>query len=175
MGSSSIYLGDIPANLKEEDVRRHLAVYGSIKSINLLPGYGFVEFFSEKVCHGVTAACKVPLVDVVLIAASFTGRDGGYMHLYKHDCLAEYLEQDVVDIFSRQDFMGITVKVELAKTKTRRKICVDSSNTTSSRKENRFLEYLSEEDANRAVKELNGLELNGSVVTLSSCVRKSHH
>lgn len=37
----------------------------------------------------------------------------------------------------------------------------------------RFLEYLSQEDADHAVKELNGRELNGNIVTVSGCVRLS--
>ncbi|KAH8106124.1 hypothetical protein BXZ70DRAFT_918318 [Cristinia sonorae] len=175
---STVYLGDLPEHLKGEDLRKLLSVYGEIKSVNLRYGYGFVEFESPDDAR------------------------------------------DVVEIFSKQPFMGSSIKVEMAKTKTRQgsaetcetrvgrvrkgrkvsrmntdiryPVIVDNMNKSTCWQQLKdfgripgievafgdidkihrgrgFLEYHSQEDADRAVQELNGRELNGNIVILSGC------
>ncbi|CAL1701383.1 unnamed protein product [Somion occarium] len=47
MSGRSLYLGGLPDAVKEDDIRRHLSIYGKINTIHIFPGYGFVEFESE--------------------------------------------------------------------------------------------------------------------------------
>merc|ERR1712147_40033 len=46
--SKQVYIGYLPNDARMEDVGEFFKGYGAIKSINLKPGYGFVDFESVR-------------------------------------------------------------------------------------------------------------------------------
>ncbi|KAK7695475.1 hypothetical protein QCA50_000111 [Cerrena zonata] len=47
--SRSIYIGGLPDSVGQDDIHKHLEIYGKITAIYIYPGYGFVEFESDAV------------------------------------------------------------------------------------------------------------------------------
>ncbi|KAI1796291.1 hypothetical protein LXA43DRAFT_662250 [Ganoderma leucocontextum] len=167
MDSARVYLGGVPDSLSGEDIYKHLSVYGRITEIKLRPGFGFVQFESQK-----------DALDVVrtFSGRSFLGTDIK-MQLARPDRFHRYPEEPGSPPYQRasegrkrryavvvkglnprtcwqelKDF-GRSIGCEVA-------YCdVDREHRTRG-----FINYFLEEDAERAVRKLDGIELLGSVV-----------
>ncbi|GBE79577.1 hypothetical protein SCP_0207770 [Sparassis crispa] len=48
MSGNLLFLGGLPNDIREDEVHRHLSIYGKITEIKIRPGFGFVRFASEK-------------------------------------------------------------------------------------------------------------------------------
>ncbi|RPD67065.1 hypothetical protein L227DRAFT_648194, partial [Lentinus tigrinus ALCF2SS1-6] len=48
MDTARVYLGGLSYKVTAEDLHKYLSIYGSISEIKLRPGFGFVQFESDK-------------------------------------------------------------------------------------------------------------------------------
>ncbi|RDX55725.1 hypothetical protein OH76DRAFT_764801 [Lentinus brumalis] len=173
MDSARVYLGGLSDKVSANDIHKYLSIYGRISEVKLRPGFGFVQFESEK-----------DALDVV--------------HTYS---TRQFLGEDVsVQIarperHTREESAPIATPIKEAQasdggSKMKYAVCVKGLNPrtcwqelkdfgrvlggdvafcdiTRDTRTQGFLNYTREEDAERAARELDGRELLGHVVRLN--------
>ncbi|KAJ3534941.1 hypothetical protein NM688_g7053 [Phlebia brevispora] len=183
MSPASVYLGGLPETIGRKELFSHLSIYGTINALNLQKGYAFVEYDSEADAtdliatfadqpfmghdvkvqsarqprrHSVTSSNTSSSPDMERSRPRLAPEHARIRYpvivnnLNRHTCWQELKD------FGR--LAGGTVAFcDIDKTNRRRG----------------FLEYFTQEDADRAVKQLSGRELLGNVVTLSGYGRKT--
>ncbi|KAL4241384.1 hypothetical protein ABKN59_000375 [Abortiporus biennis] len=188
MPRASVFIGNLPKLTEKDDVYRHLSIYGKITAIDILNGYGFVEFESE-----------ADALDVVSIFAKqpFLGT-WARVQLAKNrrrDSIASssHTERSVSHdtMAAKEEALARSPKHFSDRPRTRYPVIVNNMSKLTCWQELKdfgrsaggvvafcdidkrsrgrgFIEYLSEEDAQRAVRELSGQDLNGNIVTVTA-------
>ncbi|TBU33246.1 hypothetical protein BD311DRAFT_803388 [Dichomitus squalens] len=171
MDSARIYLGGVPDSLSGEEIYKHLSVYGRITEIKLRPGFGFVQFEHRR--EVVRAFSNQPFLGFAInVQLARPER-------YARSPELEYEPPSAPPAYHQQDRpkkMRYAVVVNGLDPRTCWQELKDFGRSVGGEvafcdvdKDHRtrgWLNYTQEEDANRAVRELDGTRLLGNVVRL---------
>jgi len=69
--SCQVYIGYLPNDARMEDVEDFFKGYGKIKSVNLKPGYGFVDFEDLRDAEDAVRVSEIFRIFFILISHSF--------------------------------------------------------------------------------------------------------
>ncbi|KIP12683.1 hypothetical protein PHLGIDRAFT_113286 [Phlebiopsis gigantea 11061_1 CR5-6] len=179
MPPASVYIGGIPDYITRTELHDHLSIYGKVNALNKQKGFSFVEFdletdaldfvtqFSTRPFLG--SECKIEIakqprrtskVHETALPVSYASQSRPTHARVRYPVVVQNLNpqtcwQELKD-FGRQ--LGGTVA-----------FCdIDKHDRRQG-----FLEYYKQEDAESMVRELNGKDLLGHPVTLSSYGRKT--
>ncbi|KAI0082590.1 hypothetical protein K474DRAFT_540079 [Panus rudis PR-1116 ss-1] len=174
MSSKCLYLGGLPESLREHDVYTHLSVYGKISALHLHTGYAFVEFEAESDASDVVATfLHQPFLghDIKFqFARHDAPRPPGKSGSHSSSPSSERSRSKALTPDHRKTLYPVMV-LNLS-TRTSWQDLKDFARVAGSvafckiERGKGFVEYVKQEDADRAVEELDGKELHGSALTI---------
>lgn len=182
MAPASVYLGGLPETITKNDLREHLSIYGTVNALNVQKGYSFAEFESEADALDLVNTfsnqpfmgqmCKIQLARKPRRQSTCSEQTTPSPELTRAALRSVSDDVRIRYPVVVNNLNPRTCWQELKDFGRRTGSTVAFCDIDRFNRNRGFLEYYTQEDADRVAEELDGADLLGNIVSLTNCGRK---